>query len=220
MMSKTKNGFSIVFMSLVGSVAMMIPNTGYAQEEPTGFDAQEIRVGVGISAEKWSEEAIASIYNKSGKMFPTLSLSYRFHKHFSIDTSAGTGRLQANDGRNEIQIVPVTVGGSLLFGNRSREPFVSVAAGLVQFSEKTLPRYDSVYPSLIFGTKAGLDTKVGVRIGTSMISGQTQHPRQPKGASQLDLEIAMGYRVHQAFGIGTGLNLNAFRASVGCNVRF
>ena len=83
-----------------------------------------------------------------------------------------------------------------------------------------MPVFTSVYPVMVYGTKAGVDTKVGVRIGTSMISGSAQHPRQPKGASQLDLEIAIGYRVHQAFGIGTGLNLNAFHSSVGCVLRF
>ena len=37
---------------------------------------------------------------------------------------------------------------------------------------------------------------------------------------RLAAKIAMGYRVHQAFGLGTGLNLNAFHSSVGANLRF
>ena len=73
---------------------------------------------------------------------------------------------------------------------------------------------------MTYGTKLGVDTKAGVRIGTSLLPNSTQHPRQVNGPSQLDVEIAMGYRVHQAFGLGTGLNLNAFHSSVGVNLRF
>ena len=43
-----------------------------------GFDVQEFRVGVGLSGERWAEDAIATVYGKNGKMFPTFSLSYRF----------------------------------------------------------------------------------------------------------------------------------------------
>lgn len=196
-----------------------MPTVAEAQEQ-SGFDVQEFRVGVGISAERWAEDAIATIYDKNGKMFPTLSLSYRFHEHLSLDATAGTARLTTENMRNEMQLMPVTVGASLLFGDRNREPFVSVSAGFVQFSEKVLRYYTSEYANQTYGTKMGVDTKAGVRIGTSMLPNTTQHPRQPKGASQLDLEIAMGYRVHQAFGIGTGLNMNAFRTTVGVNIRF
>lgn len=204
-------GFTTVFATI---------NTAAAQESPSGFEVQELRIGVGLSAERWAEDAIATIYGKNGKMFPTLSMSYRFHKNFSIDASAGTGRLTTENTRNELQLLPVTVGGSILFGNSDREPFVSVGAGFVQFSEKLLPYYTSEFPTMTYGTKLGVDAKAGVRIATSIVSSSTQHPRQPKGASQMDIEIAMGYRTHQAFGLGTGLNLNAFRTSIGFNLRY
>ncbi len=202
------------------SVGLCFAVKAEAQETPKGFEVQEFRIGVGVSAERWAEDAIATIYEKNGKIFPTLSMSYRFHEHLSLDASAGTGRLTTENQRNEMQLLPITVGASLLFGNRHREPFVSVAAGFVQFSEKLLPYYTSEYSNNTYGTKFGVDTKAGVRIGTSMLPNKTQHPRQPQGPSQLDLEIAMGYRVHQAFGVGTGLNLNAFHSSVGVNIRF
>ena len=207
-----------VLLSLV--LVSATTNTAHAQEVPSGFEVQEFRVGVSISGERWAEDAIATIYGKNGKLFPTLSMSYRFHKNFSIDASAGTARLTTANQRNEMQLLPVTVGASMLFGNPDREPFVSVGAGFVQFSETLLPYYTSEYPTVTYGTKLGVDAKAGVRIATSIIPNSTQHPRQPKGASQMDVEIAMGYRTHQAFGVGTGLNLNAFRTSIGFNLRY
>ena len=220
-----QNTFSLVqglgaYFLLCSAALSTIGNTAEAQEAPAGFDVQEFRIGVGLSSERWAEDAIATIYGKNGKLFPTLSMSYRFHKYFSIDASAGTGRLTTTNSRNELQLLPVTVGASMLFGNSDREPFVSVGAGLVQFSEKLLPYYTSEYPTMTYGTKLGIDAKAGVRIATSIVPNSTQHPRQPKGASQMDVEIAMGYRTHQAFGLGTGLNLNAFRTSIGFNLRY
>ena len=206
---------------VVGSAALFLfSSVAEAQDSgSTGFAVQEFRIGFGVSAERWAEDAIATIYDKNGKWFPTLSMSYRFHEHMSVDASAGTGRLVTVNERNEMHLLPVTIGASLLFGDRNREPFVSVAAGFVQFSEKLLPYYTSEYPTMTYGTKLGVDTKAGVRIGTSLLPNSTQHPRQVKGPSQLDIEIAMGYRV-LAFGLGTGLNLNAFHSSVGANLRF
>ena len=220
-----RNTFSLIqnlsaYVLLNLAIVYATTNTAHAQDVPSGFEVQEFRVGVSISSERWAEDAIATIYGKNGKLFPTLSMSYRFHKNFSIDASAGTARLTTANQRNEMQILPVTVGASMLFGNSDREPFVSVGAGFVQFSEKLLPYYTSEYPTMTYGTKLGVDAKAGVRIATSIIPSSTQHPRQPKGASQMDVEIAMGYRTHQAFGVGTGLNLNAFRASVGFNLRY
>ena len=116
-----RNTFSLVQSLgtyLLGVTALFATiNTADAQEASSGFEVQEFREGVGLSAERWAEDAIATIYGKNGKMFPTLSMSYRFHKNFSIDASAGTGRLTTPNTRNELQLLPVTVGGSLLFGN-------------------------------------------------------------------------------------------------------
>lgn len=192
--------------------------TGSVQAEEKGFEVQELRLGVGAAAERWQEPALMSVYGKNGKVLPNVSLSYRFHKHISLDVQAGMGRLSTENDRNVFQMLPVTVGTSLLFGNKDIEPFIGVGAGFVQFSEQLLPYIESTSAETVYGTKLGVDTKAGFRIGTRMIQ-TTQHPTAPQGFSQMDVEIMMGYRVHQAFQIGTGLNMNAFRFGVGLNFR-
>lgn len=189
-----------------------------AEQELKGFQVQEFRIGVGVTGERWSEEALAMVYDKNGKLLPTVTLSYRFHKHMTLDATVGTGRLTAHSEQNEFRLMPVTVGASLLFGNNDIEPFVGVGAGFVQFSE-TLAPYGDLYSQVINGTKLGVDSRAGVRIATRLLP-TSQHPGVPKGASQLDIELGMGYRVHQAFGIGNGLNMNAFHSNVGINLRF
>lgn len=187
------------------------------QAEEKGFAVQEFRLGTGVAIERWNEDALLAIYGKNGKMIPNISMSYRFHKHFALDVEAGSARLTANDERQVFQVVPVSVGGSVLFGNQNVEPFVGVGAGFVQFSEK-LKRYEKSTPVATYGTKLGVDSKAGLRIGTRFIQN-SQHPGAPQSFSQMDVEIFMGYRVHQAGSIGTGLNLNAFRAGVGLKFR-
>ena len=56
-------------IALIGLWAGVVVGEANAQETvpPSGFKVQEFRVGVGISAERWSEEAIASVYDKNGK---------------------------------------------------------------------------------------------------------------------------------------------------------
>ena len=187
------------------------------QAEEKGFEVQEFRLGVGLAAERWSEQSLLQIYGKNGKMIPNISMSYRFHKNFSLDVEAGKARLTANDERQVFQVVPVSVGGSVLFGDQNVESFVSVGAGFVQFSEK-VTAYERSTTTAIYGTKMGLDSKAGLRIGTRMIQ-DLQHPGAPQSFSQMDVELFMGYRVHQAFSIGTGLNMNAFRTGVALKFR-
>lgn len=187
------------------------------QKEKKGFAVQEFRLGTGVAIERWNEDALLAIYGKSSKMIPNVSMSYRFHKHFAIDVEAGSARLTANDERQIFQVVPVSTGASVLFGNQNLEPFIGVGAGFVQFSEK-LQRYEKSTPVATYGTKLGVDTKAGLRIGTRSIQ-DSQHPGAPQSFSQMDVELFMGYRVHQIGSIGTGLNLNAFRAGVGLKFR-
>jgi hypothetical protein len=189
-------------------------------EEEKGFNVQELRFGAGVVAERWADPTMSVVYGKQGKAIPMVYLSYRFHKRFALDAEAGMARLTANVDRNVFQVVPVTVGGSLLFlqDNPNVEPFVGVGAGFVQYTERVLPYILSTTPSVNYGTKLGTDFRAGVRIGTRFVQ-TSQHPNAPTGPNKMDVELMIGQRVHHAFGIGAGLNLSAFRASIGLKFR-
>jgi hypothetical protein len=184
-----------------------------------GF-TNEFRIGVGVSSERWSDSSFPTVYGKSGKAIPTVSLNYRIFKNMSLDVEAGMARLNANSDRNIFQVVPVTAGVSF-FATKSQniEPFIGVGAGFVQFSEQLLPLLASTTPTVTAGTKFGVDYRVGVRIPTRFSMG-SQHPTASQGAKQMDVEIYVGQRIHHAFGIGTGLNMNAFRVSSSMKFRF
>ena len=74
----------------------------------------------------------------------------------------------------------------------------------------------------------GMDIRTGVRIGTRFMR-RTQHPvtpvdadnpGTPPGVKQLDVELMLGQRLHQMFGVGEGFDLSATRIGVGMQLRF
>jgi hypothetical protein len=117
-------------------------------------------------------------------------------------------------------LIPVTIGGSVLFPNgKNVEPFVGVGFSVVNFLEE-IPN------SSISGTKLGMDFRTGIRLATRFLR-RTNHPDaaynesypKPSGPKQLDVEIMFGQRFHQLFGVGEGFNLSAIRVGVGMQLR-
>ena len=59
-------GACLLFGSAVFSATM---NTAEAQKPHQGLTFKEFRVGVGLSGERWAEDAIATVYGKMGNCF-------------------------------------------------------------------------------------------------------------------------------------------------------
>ena len=191
-----------------------------AQEKPTGaswgadgFKTQEIRVNAGIVQEFWAESSLARIYSAS-ESFVYVGLGYRFHDHFSAGAEIALVDMVGNYNKSTLQLIPTVLYGNVLFGNENVEPFVGLGLSMVHFLE--------TYPdNSISGSKVGLDFRSGVRIRTNLVQPQ-QHPSVDMGPKQLDIEISLGQRFHQMFGVGegTGFNMSALRIGVGLNTRF
>ena len=180
------------------------------QQRESGFSVQEARVGFRGIGEAWSDPFIGSVY-RSSRFFGAGALSYRFHKNFTVDVEAGFVRLDGNDGQSALQMIPFSLGGSVLFGSKNVEPFVGVGAGFIGFVEE-LPT------APVAGTKLGWDLRAGVRVGTRFIRS-SQHSNVSQGAKQMDLEFMLGKRIHHVFNVGEGFDLGAFRAGIGFILR-
>ena len=78
----------------------------------------------------------------------------------------------------------------------------------------------------VSGTKLGMDFRTGIRIATKFLRSSKhpeaaytdKYPVQP-GPKQLDIEIMLGQRFHQLFGVGEGFDLSAIRVGVGMHIR-
>ena len=185
-----------------------------------GFSTQETRLSFRGIGEAWSDSTFGSVY-RSDRFFGSIGLSHRFHYHYAAYIEGGFTRVDGNNDQTALQLIPMSIGGSLLFGSNKRvEPFLGLGVSFVNFLEQ-------VPNATVSGTKMGMDIRTGVRIGTRFLR-RTQHPLTPSepseyrttpGIKQLDVEIMVGQRIHQMFGIGDGFDLSATRLGVGLQLR-
>ena len=196
--------------NLILSSALLFSNPARAGFGMDGFTVNETRVAFKGIGEAWTDKNIGTVY-RSSRMYGFFGFSQRFHEHYSVYAEAGFARVDSSDKDTALQLIPLTVGATVLFGNEQVEPFVGVGASFVNFMEE-------IPTGSISGTKLGVDLRGGVRIGTRFIR-KSQHPNAPKGPSQMDVELMLGQRLHHAFGIGTGLDLGATRFGIGVQFR-
>lgn len=179
----------------------------------SGFDTQETRIMVGAVGEFWADPSITQVY-KASETFVDIALRYRFHQHFSIGAEVGLVDVTGNNNKSTLQIIPTVLQLDVLFGNDRVEPFVGVGLSIVHFLE--------TYPSAtVSGSKIGMDFRSGFRIKTNFIQPE-QHPSAQMGPKQMDIEVHVGQRMHQMFGVGVGegFNMSALRLGIGLNTRF
>ena len=189
----------------------------------SGFVTQETRVAFRGVGEAWNDSSFGSVY-RSDRFFGSIGLSHRFHYHYAAYLEGGFTRVDGNADQTALQLIPMSIGGSVLFGsNRSVEPFIGLGVSMVNFLEQ-------IPTGSISGTKLGMDVRTGIRIGTKFLR-RTQHPNtptdpndpaSPTGVKQLDVELMLGQRLHQMFGVGEGegFDLTATRIGVGMQLRF
>jgi hypothetical protein len=182
-----------------------------------GERVSESRVAFKGIGEAWTDKNIGTVY-RSSRMYGFFGFSHKFHEHYSVYTEAGFARVDSSDDETALQLIPLTIGATILFGSERVEPFIGVGASLVNYMEE-------ISTGSISGTKLGVDIRTGVRIGTRFVR-KSQHPRNslnnpntPNGPKQMDVELMLGQRIHHAMGIGTGLDLGATRFGVGLQFR-
>jgi len=176
-----------------------------------GFTVTETRVAFRGVGEAWKDANIGTVY-RSSRFFGFLGMGYRFHKHYAATVEGGFVRVDGNNKASALQIIPVSFGGNVLFPAKGVEPFVGTGISLVNFLE-------TGGETPISGTKMGMDFRAGVRISTNF-ARPSLHPNRADGLNKFDIELMLGQRFHQMFGVGTGLNMGATRLGVGMLLRF
>ena len=192
------------------SIFAWLSTTAHAGFGMDGFTVNESRVSFSGIGEAWTDKNIGTVY-RSSRMYGFFGFSQKFHEHYSVYTEAGFARVDSSDKETALQLIPLTIGASVVFGTDTVEPFIGVGATFVNFMEE-------IPTGSISGTKLGVDVRTGVRIGTRFIR-KTQHPNAAKGPKQMDIEFMLGQRIHHAFGIGSGLDLGATRFGIGVQFR-
>jgi hypothetical protein len=174
-------------------------------------------------AEQWNEPAIATVYQQGGLMgglaavvpiWDDLSLDVEFvYRRFP----QGGGSVENGAAGYQLQILPISFLLEYKFAlNGPMHGFAGWGPTYTVFSEDALTEESGL--SVISGARLASELRLGVRIDTGLIT--PLHKSIPQGGVQaLELEI-YGARRMQMSRNGEGLNLGAWRGSLGLALRF
>ena len=116
------------------------------------------------------------------------------------DTNQQTGHAST------LELVPISMDTTIRAEGPTSEVLFGVGPAFVSFNDRSPT-------NAISGVKIGLDMRIAMRIHTHFL----QESIRPgaRGMRRMDFELMLGRRQHQAFGVGSGLDLSAWRVGAG-----
>lgn len=175
----------------------------------------ENSVGFRGVGEVWQESAIVMVHRSSRfgatGFFHTgisrllgveLELGYTRLKGKAIDPATN----QRTGNTATLELVPISMDTTIRVEGPTSEVLFGIGPAFVSFNDRSPT-------NAISGMKIGLDMRVAMRIHTHFIQ-QSMRPGA-RGMKRMDFELLLGRRQHQAFGVGSGLDLSAWRVGAG-----
>ena len=168
--------------------------------------------GVG---EVWQEAAIVMVH-RSSRFGGTGFFSAGITELFGMEIEVGYNRLvgsavdpssnQQTGHDSTLELVPVAMNGTVRMEGYSSDLTFGAGPAFVSFNDRSPT-------NAISGLKIGIDMRMAVQIHTNFI----QESIRPGagGMRRADIEVLIGRRQHQAFGVGEGLDLSAWRIGLG-----
>jgi len=203
-------------LAILPATLLALPGAAEAQTEELG-----LLLGLRGVGEVWQDAGLSRVY-RSSRFGLTGHASYKAWRFLRADLELGYHRM-AGDAVHEssgrtleaaasFEMVPISllvcathrVGGMELYGG--------LGPALTAFSERSPA-------GSVSGTKIGPALQLGARIDTGLAQPSIR-PDKRAQIQAVDLDIFVGRRQHQAFGVGTGLDLSAWRAGLGLAARF
>lgn len=210
-------------LALACALLLLAPGMAWAQDaDDAGDETSGVLLGARGVGEVWQDANLILDVGRSSRFGGSGVLSYRVWRMFSVDFEAAYHRMsgtehtvtshQLGTEATSFELVPLVfaVGANHQAGN------VEVFANL----GSAVTIYSSTHPQAgtISGTKFGLSVLGGVRIDTGLVQPSIRRDaNQPVKA--VELELMIGRRQHQLFGVGDGLNLSGWRVGVGLLAR-
>jgi len=184
-------------------------------KRPKYIPFSENSVGFRGVGEIWQESAIVMVHRSSrfgGTGFFHTGLS----RVFGIELELGYNRLkgkavdqdtnQQTGHSSTLELVPISMDTTIRAEGPTSEVLLGIGPAFVSFNDRSPT-------NAISGVKIGLDMRVAMRIHTHFL----QESIRPgaRGMRRMDFELMLGRRQHQAFGVGSGLDLSAWRVGAG-----
>jgi hypothetical protein len=185
------------------------------RERPAFEPFSESAVGFRGVGEIWQESAVVMVHRSSrfgGTGFFSTAVTQRLGMEFELGYNRMVGTAidpttnQRTGGQATLELVPVSMNATFRTEGPRSEVFFGIGPAFVAFNDRSPT-------NAISGMKVGLDMRLGVRIHTNFLP-ESIRPGSG-GFKRMDVEMMLGRRQHQVFGIGTGLDLSAWRVGGG-----
>ncbi len=201
-----------------GALACALTFSAPALAESDGIG---LILGARGMGEVWQDPQVAQVYRSSrfgGTGFATygvwrflsVSAEVGYHRMLGDAVSQGTGGMM-EDG-TVMELIPLSLCAEATHKLGGVEVFGALGPAATHFSEMAPQQTTS-------GTKIGAVLMAGARIDTGLYEKSIRPDRQSRLRS-VELEVLLGRRQHQIFGVGEGLNLSAWRVGAGLLARF
>jgi hypothetical protein len=175
----------------------------------------ENSVGFRGVGEVWQESAIVMVH-RSSRFGATGFFHTGISRLFGVELELGYTRLkgkaidpatnQRTGNTATLELVPISMDTTIRVEGPTSEVLFGIGPAFVSFNDRSPT-------NAISGMKIGLDMRVAMRIHTHFIQ-QSMRPGA-RGMKRMDFELLLGRRQHQAFGVGSGLDLSAWRVGAG-----
>jgi len=165
--------------------------------------------------EIWQESAVVMVHRSSrfgGTGFFSTGLTPLIGMEFELGYNRMVGNAiepktnQKTGGQSSLELVPVSIDVTARVEGPSSEVFFGLGPAFVAFNDRSPT-------NAISGMKLGINMRMGIRIHTNFLQ-QSMRPGAG-GFKRMDIELMLGRRQHQMFGIGSGLDLSAWRVGGG-----
>ena len=182
---------------------------------PTYEPFSDKSVGFRGVGEVWQDAAIVMVH-RSSRFGGTGFFSAGITPLFGMEIEIGYNRLvgsavdpssnEQTGNQSTLELVPIAMDGTIRMEGSSSDLIFGVGPAFVSFNDRSPT-------NAISGMKLGIDMRMAVQIHTHFI----QESIRPgaRGMQRMDLEFLIGRRQHQAFGVGEGLDLSAWRIGLG-----
>ena len=207
-----------VALSMLLCPALAAAQQPVEEEEP----GKGLVVGVRGVGEIWQDSLLIRDMGRSSRFGGTGFVSYNAWRFLSVDLEAGYHRLTGMEfsigsgaqgtESTTFEMVPIALSVSASQHLGGLEVFGAVGTAFTVFSHA-----DSEVT--VSGTKIGPCFHVGARIDTGLVQPSIRRDAVQR-IRAVDLELVVGRRQHQPFGVGDGLDLSAWRVGAGLLARF
>ncbi|MFH1469875.1 MAG: hypothetical protein ABIO70_36160 [Pseudomonadota bacterium] len=216
-MAPTLRWPAFIIRLLLPALALLVPALAQADPPPE----IGLRIGGRGLGEVWQDASLIQVY-RSSRFTGSGVVSYRVWCFLSADLEVGYERqggvvvdsetLREGVNPTSFELIPISAMAEASRRLGDLDVFAAVGCAITPYTE-TRPG------DTVTGTKFGAAFQLGARLDTKLAQPSWRSGDDAR-LQAVEFEVFVGRRQHQLFGVGSGLDLSAWRFGAGLLARF